>query len=127
MELSNTDSSLSDYSERNEGYIFNEKIPKNFNKEKKMSLLVAVLLEIVFNDDVEKLNKIYSYLDNSNIFDIDVTTQKYSEIRLNLGNLIQSINYSHIEYINDNVNNNVNDNNNENDNLELYFGKYDNL
>jgi len=74
---------------------FDETIPKDFNKEKKMSLLIAVLLDIIFgNSDSgkEKLNIIYKYLGNKKILDLDIISDEYSEIRNNLTFLIESLN-----------------------------------
>ena len=74
---------------------FDENFPKEFNKEKKMSLLIVVLLEIIFGDDENnkvKLDSIYKYLDSKKILNIDVINDKYIEIRNNLNNLIQSLN-----------------------------------
>jgi translation initiation factor 2-alpha kinase 4 len=74
---------------------FDENFPKEFNKEKKMSLLIIVLLEIIFGDDENnkvKLDSIYKYLDSKKILNLDVINDKYIEIRNNLNNLIQSLN-----------------------------------
>ena len=74
---------------------FDENFPKEFNKEKKMSLLIIVLFEIIFGDDENnkvKLDSIYKYLDSKKILNLDVINDKYIEIRNNLNNLIQSLN-----------------------------------
>ena len=50
-------------------------------KEKKMSLLIVVLLQIIFNDKSNKLDKIYSFLNKNSLIELDVIENKYSNIR----------------------------------------------
>ena len=61
-------------------------------KEKKMSLLIVVLLQIIFNDKSNKLDKIYSFLNKNSLIELDVIENKYSNIRNNLTFLIESLN-----------------------------------
>lgn len=72
--------------------IFNS-IPKELTKEKKMSLLIVVLLQMVFGSDENfKLKKIYKFLNKNNILDMEVIHSKYHKIRNSLGTLVKSVN-----------------------------------
>ena len=71
---------------------FESKLPKNVSKEKKMSLLIVVLLQMIFNNNKDKLNKIYKFLDKKRILDLEVTNSSYSGIRTNLSFMIESLN-----------------------------------
>ncbi len=42
--------------------LFDSNIPKGLTKEKKKSLLIVVLLQIIFGNDELKLNKIFHFL-----------------------------------------------------------------
>jgi len=86
--------------------LFESNIPKEFSKEKKMSLLIVVLLQIIFNNNDFKLDKIFKFLNQKNILDLEVTTKKYNKIKNSLSLLIESINNININDINDiNINN----------------------
>jgi hypothetical protein len=74
--------------------LIESKIPKELSKEKKMSLLIVVLLQMIFMNDNTKLEKIYDFLNKKKILDIDVTKKKYFGLRQNLSKLIGSINNS---------------------------------
>jgi translation initiation factor 2-alpha kinase 4 len=78
--------------------------------EKKMSLLIVSLLQIIFNNKTDKLNKIYSYLNKNSLIDLDVIEDKYSNIRNNLTFLIESFNSSSDNNIVD-ISNNFNNSN----------------
>jgi hypothetical protein len=71
---------------------FESKLPANIPKDKKMSLLMVVLLQMVFTNNDEKLNKIYNFLNKKNILDLEVTTSSYIGIRTNLSFMIESLN-----------------------------------
>ena len=73
---------------------FESKIPYTISKEKKMSLLIVVLLQTIFNNNNDKLNKIYKFLNKKQILDLDVTDHAYSSIRTNLSFMIESLNNS---------------------------------
>ena len=47
--------------------IFESSLPKEISKDKKMSLLIVVLLQMIFNGNSEKLEKIYTLLNKKNI------------------------------------------------------------
>jgi len=72
--------------------IFESSLPKEISKDKKMSLLIVVLLQMIFNGNSEKLEKIYTLLNKKNILDIEVTKNNYSGIRSNLSFMIESLN-----------------------------------
>lgn len=84
--------------------LFESKIPKELSTEKKMSLLIVVLLQMIFNENDTKLQQIYDFLNKKNILDLEVTKKKYSGIRQSLSTLIGSVNNLN----NFNVENNIN-------------------
>ena len=71
---------------------FELKLSSEISKEKKMSLLIVVLLQMIFNENSSKLEKIYNFLNNKNILDIEVTNNNYSDIRTNLSFMIETLN-----------------------------------
>lgn len=71
---------------------FGAKLPNDLSKEKKMSLLIVVLLQMVFINNKDKLTKIYKYLHKKNVLDLEVTKNSYSEMRKNVSFIIESIN-----------------------------------
>lgn len=73
---------------------FESKLPSELSKDKKMSLLIVVLLQMVFNNDPKKLDKIYSYLDRKKLLNIEVAEQSYSGLRSNLSFMIESLNHT---------------------------------
>jgi len=66
----------------------------SITKEKKLSLLVIVLLEINFGNNSILFNKIIEYLTNSKIIDCDITSDEYINARTKLFNLINDLNSS---------------------------------
>ena len=83
---------------------FESKLPKEISKETKMSLLIVVLLKLVLNNNSDKLDKIYNFLEKKKLLDIDVTKSKYIGIRNNLSLLIETINNQDEQKIKDNNN-----------------------
>lgn len=71
---------------------FGAKLPNDLSKEKKMSLLIVVLLQMVFINNKEKLTKLYKYLHKKNVLDLEVTKKSYSEMRKNVSFIIESLN-----------------------------------
>ncbi len=71
---------------------FGAKLPNDLSKEKKMSLLIVVLLQMVFINNKDKLTKIYKYLHKKNVLDLEVTKNSYSEMRRNVSFIIESLN-----------------------------------
>ena len=69
-----------------------DNFPEEFNKEKKMSLLIVVLLEIIFDENKDKLDSIYKYLDTNKLINLDVINNKYLDIRNNLNSIVQTLN-----------------------------------
>lgn len=72
--------------------LFESTLPIEISKEKKMSLLIVVLLQMVFNNNSDKLEQIYTFLNKKNILDIDVTKDNYLGIRTNLSFMIETLN-----------------------------------
>ena len=75
----------------NQSMSFDDTLPKEFNKEKKMSLLIAVLLDIIFSNK-EKLAMVYKYLESKKLINLDVIDNEYSDVRNNLSFLVQTLN-----------------------------------
>ncbi len=86
---------------------FESGIPEDISNEKKMSLLIIVLLQTLFQKSNinSKLEKIYDYLVKSNILDESVREPKYNGIINNLTAMIQSINNKSVNILNPNVKN----------------------
>jgi serine/threonine protein kinase len=64
----------------------------NLSKQKKLSLLVIVLLEITFGNNNFLFNKITDYLISSKLIDGDITSDEYLNARTKLFNLINNLN-----------------------------------
>lgn len=81
----------------------------SITKEKKLSLLVIVLLEINFGNNNSLFNKIIEYLTSSKIIDCDITSNEYINARTKLFNLINDLNSSNtnllINTVTDEINN----------------------
>jgi serine/threonine protein kinase len=71
-----------------------------FNKEKKMSLLIVILLEIIFKKDNNKLNNILTFLKNNNLLEFDVIDENYRDLRENIAKLIETFNNTNTVEIN---------------------------
>lgn len=97
--------------------LFESRIPKELSKEKKMSLLIVVLLQMIFPNNNSKLEKIYDFLNKKNILDLDVTKKKYFGLRHSLSMLVGSIN---------NLNNLNNTNNTNENDMNVDFVKKNN-
>lgn len=74
-----------------------------FNKEKKMSILIVTLLEIIFKKDNNKLNNILQFLKNNNLLEFDVINENYRDLRENIANLIKTFNNTNNVEINNNL------------------------
>lgn len=68
------------------------KFDNKMTKDKKMSLIIAVLLEIIFRNDNNKLEKIYNFLNKNDLLDLEVISNNYDGLRQNLSSLINSSN-----------------------------------
>lgn len=88
--------------------LFESTLPKDLSNEKKMSLLIVVLLQMVFKNNDSKLNSVYDFLSKKNLLDIEVTKKKFTGLRYSLSMLISSVNGLN----NLGLNNSVNDLNN---------------
>jgi serine/threonine protein kinase len=64
----------------------------NLSKQKKLSLLVIVLLEMTFGNNNFLFNKITDYLISSKLIDDDITSDEYFNARTKLFNLINNLN-----------------------------------
>lgn len=67
---------------------FNNKI----SKEKKMSLIIVVLLQMIFSNNNSKLNTIYDFLNKNDLLDMDVISNTFEGLRKSLSALINSTN-----------------------------------
>jgi serine/threonine protein kinase len=66
----------------------------SLTKEKKLSLLVIVLLEITFGNNSYLFNKIVEYLIETKVIDQDITSNEYYNARTNLFQFINNVNSS---------------------------------
>lgn len=62
------------------------------SKDKKMSLIIAVLLQMIFGSDDAKLYRIYNFLNKNDLLDLDVVSNNYNGLRQSLSSLINSAN-----------------------------------
>jgi serine/threonine protein kinase len=87
-------------------------IPSEFSKEKKMSLIISSLFDVLFKDDKEKLNKMLKFLVSKNILENEILDSKYDEFKNNLSLLINSYNKklpnNTINYLDNTYRNNYN-------------------
>lgn len=70
----------------------NNKQTNNLSKDIQLSILVMVLLEIVFKNNKNKLNKILNLLNKYNILDNNNVDYNYSDIKFKLKYMINSLN-----------------------------------
>lgn len=71
---------------------FDKKASKELSKEKKMSLIIVSLFDLLFKNDKKKINKIVKFLASKNILDNDVLHNKYDIFKNNLSLFIDSYN-----------------------------------
>jgi serine/threonine protein kinase len=67
-------------------------LDNKMSKDKKMSLIIAVLLQMIFGNDNSKLNRIYNFLNKNDLLDLDVVSNNYNGLRQSLSSLINSAN-----------------------------------
>jgi len=67
-------------------------LDNKMSKDKKMSLIIAVLLQMIFGNDNAKLNRIYNFLNKNDLLDLDVVSNNYNGLRKSLSSLINSAN-----------------------------------
>lgn len=92
----------------------------NFNKEKKMSIIIITLLDMVYNDK-HKLKLIYEYLEKIQLLDMDIFSNNYNDIRNEINKLLTSFkNKNNIKIIKNDINNI----NNKVIQLDLNYNKY---
>ena len=68
----------------------NNKIPLDFTKEKKMSLIISSMSELLFKKDERKHQQILKFLVDKNIIDKEVLNEKYNTFRNGLSLLLDS-------------------------------------
>ena len=67
-------------------------LDNKMSKDKKMSLIIVVLLQMIFDNDNAKLNHIYNFLNKNDLLDLDVVSNNYNGLRHSLSSLINSSN-----------------------------------
>jgi serine/threonine protein kinase len=72
--------------------LFEKEIQSDFSNEKKKSLIISSLFELLLKDDKEKLNKILKFLVSKDIIEKDILNNKYNILKNNLSLLIDSYN-----------------------------------
>jgi len=88
----------------------NSKQTTELSKDIHLSLLVMVLLEIVFKNNKNKLNKILNLLNKYNILDNNNIDYKYNDIKFKLKYMINSLHNDNKKIINK-IENKINNNN----------------
>jgi hypothetical protein len=71
---------------------FEKKIPPTLSKEKKMSLVIISLFDLLFKNDKDKLDKVLKFLASKNILELDMLNNKYDIFKNNLSLLIDAYN-----------------------------------
>ena len=66
-------------------------IPNDIENNKKLSILVLILFEILYKNNIEIKNKICNYLIKKNILDSDILSSEYSKLKFILEKMIISI------------------------------------
>ena len=97
------------------------KLNNKMTKDKKMSLIIAVLLQMIFGNNEIKLNRIYNFLNNNNLLDLDVVSNNYNGIRKSLSSLINPININSVEINSDDIKKKSNNNFQYSNYIENYF------
>ena len=77
-------------------------IPNDIENNKKLSILVLILFEILYKNNIEIKNKICNYLIKKNILDGSVLSSEYSKLKFILEKMLVSMDPKQIKNINDN-------------------------
>ena len=77
-------------------------IPNDIENNKKLSILVLILFEILYKNNIEIKNKICNYLIKKNILDDDILSSEYSKLKFILEKMLVSMEPKQIKNINDN-------------------------
>lgn len=75
----------------------NNNIPNYFDNNKKLSIFVIVLLELLFSNNINIKNQILKYLNNENIINKELLNVEYSKIKFILSNIVKSNSTKFIE------------------------------
>ena len=73
--------------EKNINKLLNNNIPVSFDDNKKLSIFVVVLLELLFKNNINISNQILNYLKNDNIINKEIFNDEYSKIKFMLSNI----------------------------------------
>ena len=77
-------------------------IPNDIENNKKLSILVLVLFEILYKNNIEIKNKICNYLIKKNILDNDILSSEYSKLKFILSKMLVSMEPKQIKDIDNN-------------------------
>jgi len=75
----------------------NNNIPVSFDDNKKLSIFVVVLLELLFKNNINISNQILNYLKNDNIINKEIFNDEYSKIKFMLSNMVKTLSPNQIE------------------------------
>ena len=75
----------------------NNNIPVSFDDNKKLSIFVIVLLELLFKNNINISNQILNYLKNDNIINKEIFNDEYSKIKFMLSNMVKTLSPNQIE------------------------------
>jgi|SaaInlStandDraft_6_1057023.scaffolds.fasta_scaffold03455_5 serine/threonine protein kinase len=75
----------------------NNNIPVSFDDNKKLSIFVIVLLELLFKNNINISNQILNYLKNDNIINKEIFDDEYSKIKFILSNMVKTLSPKQIE------------------------------
>ena len=69
----------------------NNNIPVSFDDNKKLSIFVIVLLELLFKNNINISNQILNYLKNDNIINKEIFNDEYTKIKFMLSNMVKTL------------------------------------
>lgn len=75
----------------------NNNIPVSFDDNKKLSIFVIVLLELLFKNNINISNQILNYLQNDNIINKEIFNEEYTKIKFMLSNMVKTLSPKQIE------------------------------
>ena len=75
----------------------NNNIPVSFDDNKKLSIFVIVLLELLFKNNINISNQILNYLKNDNIINKEIFNDEYTKIKFMLSNMVKTLSPKQIE------------------------------
>jgi len=75
----------------------NNNIPVSFDNNKKLSIFLIVLLELLFKNNINIQNQILNYFKNNNIINNEIFNDEYTKIKFMLSNMVNTLSPKQIE------------------------------